>query len=232
MSEHVLPLLVEAGIRWIASDEQILMHSLETSPIMEKAKWCATHLYTHYERLSSNKEISIVFRDHILSDLIGFSYSRVSPEDAADDLMKRLYEIDRRLKLENPSDQPALVSIILDGENAWEYYPKNGRAFLRSLYKRLSDDPVVETTTIGDYTGQYPGKFLPRLFAGSWINHNFSIWIGHTEDNKGWDFVKEARDLIDYAIVNEPQKKAEIEKAYEEIRASKWDPMRYEYAKR
>lgn len=217
VSEHILPLLVEAGINWIASDEQILMHSLETAPIQEKAKWCASHLYTPYERLSSNKQISIVFRDHILSDLIGFSYSRVSPDDAADDLMKRLYEIDRRISLENPSDHPALVSIILDGENAWEYYPRNGREFLRSLYRRLSDDAVVQTTTIGEYIGQYPGKFLPRLFAGSWINHNFSIWIGHPEDNKAWDFVKEARDLIDYAIVNEPDKKEEIDKAYEEI---------------
>jgi alpha-amylase/alpha-mannosidase (GH57 family) len=217
VSEHILPLLVEAGIQWIASDEQILMHSLESAPIPEKAKWCATHLYTFYERLSSNKQIGIVFRDHILSDLIGFSYSRVSPNDAADDLMKRLYEIDRRIGLESPSDQPALVSIILDGENAWEYYPRNGREFLRALYKRLSNDSLVETTTIQDYIAKHEGKFLPKLFPGSWINHNFSIWIGHPEDNKAWDFVKEARDLIDYAVVNEPQKKDEIEKAYEEI---------------
>ena len=31
----------------------------------------------------------------------------------------------------------AVVSVILDGENAWEYYPKSGREFLRRFYDAL-----------------------------------------------------------------------------------------------
>jgi alpha-amylase/alpha-mannosidase (GH57 family) len=218
VSEHILPLLAEAGIRWIATDEQILLHSLETGPVPEKAKWCAANLYAAYERTSDHHPIGIVFRDHVLSDLIGFSYSRVSAEEAANDFIRRLHEVNDRISSENqPSSVPSLISIILDGENAWEYYPGNGRDFLRKLYHKISEDPQLETTTIGEYVSAYPPRHLERLFAGSWIDHNFAIWIGHPEDNRAWDLLKEARDLVEYATVNESQKSEQIQKAYEEI---------------
>jgi alpha-amylase/alpha-mannosidase (GH57 family) len=218
VSEHILPLLVEAGIQWFASDEEILLHSVERGPVQDKARWCASNLYTPYERVSMEQPIRIVFRDHVLSDLIGFHYSRVSAQDAANDLVQRLHDVDQRCAGgEIAKERPPLVSIILDGENAWEYYPKNGRDFLRALYSRISSESWIQTTTIGDYIATNGGRPLAKLFPGSWINHNFAIWIGHPEDNKAWDFLKEARDLIDYARVNEPQKAESIEKAYEEI---------------
>ena len=217
VSEHILPLLTEAGLQWIASDEEILLHSIERGPVYEKARWCAANLYSAYEKVSMGKPIHMVFRDHVLSDMIGFHYSRVSANDAADDFVKRLYEIDQRCQSDGQKDRPPLVSIILDGENAWEYYPKNGRDFLRALYSRIQNEPWIQTTTIGDYIDKNGGRPLAKLFPGSWISHNFAIWIGHPEDNKGWDFLKEARDLIDYARVNEPHKVELIEKAYEEI---------------
>jgi alpha-amylase/alpha-mannosidase (GH57 family) len=216
VSESILPLLAEAGIKWIGTDEEILLHSIEKGPVSDKARWCADNLYTPYQRSMSDGSISIVFRDHVLSDLIGFSYSRVSPDDAANDFVKRLHELYSRMQ-RKPTDPSALITIILDGENAWEYYPHNGRDFLRSLYKKLSEDSEIQTTTVRDYIAEFPGRPLERLFAGSWINHNFAIWIGHPEDNKAWDFLKEARDQVEYSMVNEPQKAAQIEKAYEEI---------------
>lgn len=217
VSEHILSLLIEAGIKWIGTDEEILLHSLERGPVADKALWCASNLYAPYERSVADGSISIVFRDHVLSDLIGFSYSRVAAEDAAEDFIRRLLELDTRIQNEAKPSHPPLVSIILDGENAWEYYPKNGRDFLRALYRKLSDHPVIQTTTIGEYIAEFPSRPLQRLFAGSWINHNFAIWIGHSEDNKGWDFLKDARDLVEYSVVNEPQKTEAIEKALEEI---------------
>src|SRR5262249_20658911 len=217
VSEHILPLLMEAGVQWIATDEEILLHSTEKGPVAEKAKWCAANLYTPYERRQPDGSIHIVFRDHILSDLIGFSYARVSAKEAAEDLIKRLMELDKRIAEEKPGEPPPLVSIILDGENAWEHYPKNGREFLRLLYKGISENPAIESVTIRDYLAQPPSRPLERLFAGSWINHNFAIWIGHPEDNKAWDSLKEARDLIEYAQVNEADKKEQISHAYEEV---------------
>lgn len=217
VSEHILPLISEAGIEWIASDEQILLHSIETGPVHDKARWCAEHLYAAYERKSNGSSVAIVFRDHVLSDLIGFSYSRVSADEASDDFVRRLHELDSRISELKVSGPPPLVSIILDGENAWEYYPRNGREFLRKLYSKISADSAIETTTIHDYISKYPGRPLQNLFPGSWIDHNFAIWIGHPEDNKAWEQLKQARDLVEYAQVNEPQKTEQIAKAYEEI---------------
>ena len=98
VSEHILPLLAEAGIQWIGTDEEILLHSLERGPVPDKAKWCASNLYAPYERAVPDGSISIVFRDHVMSDLIGFSYSRISAEDAAEDFMRRLRELDTRIR--------------------------------------------------------------------------------------------------------------------------------------
>ena len=66
------------------------------------------------------------------------------------------------------------------------------REFLRLLYKGISENPAIESVTIRDYLAQHDSRPLERLFAGSWINHNFAIWIGHPEDNKAWDSLKEA----------------------------------------
>jgi alpha-amylase/alpha-mannosidase (GH57 family) len=96
VSEQILPLLSEAGIQWIATDEQILMHSIESGPVYDKARWCASNLYAAYERKSNGNSISIVFRDHVLSDLIGFSYSRISAEEAAIDFVTRVHDLDTR----------------------------------------------------------------------------------------------------------------------------------------
>ena len=78
--------------------------------------------------------------------------------------------------------------MILDGENCWEYYPDGGVSFLRSLYREAARDPRVRPVTVGEHLREHPpAETLPRLFSGSWISHNFAIWIGHPEDNRGWD---------------------------------------------
>jgi hypothetical protein len=42
-----------------------------------------------------------------------------------------------------------------------------------------------------------PAETLPRLAPGSWIAHNFDTWIGEEEENKAWDYLTEARQMID-----------------------------------
>jgi hypothetical protein len=51
--------------------------------------------------------------------------------------------------------------------------------------------------TIGEFLRDHPpADTLPRLFAGSWISHNFAIWIGHPEDNRAWDALHQTRELL------------------------------------
>ena len=85
------------------------------------------------------REIIGFFRDHYLSDLVGFVYSRMDSGAAAEDLYRRLRAIGERVQI----GRPLTISLILDGENAWEYYPGNGREFLRQFYRRIADDPDI-----------------------------------------------------------------------------------------
>jgi hypothetical protein len=150
-------------------------------------------MYRAYRLAEGGHELGIVFRDHALSDLIGFHYQRSDPVAAADDFVSRVRAIGQAV----PESQPALVTVILDGENCWEHYPGGGVAFLRALYERCTHAGDLRSYRIGDYLRQRPpSDTLPHLFAGSWISHNFAIWIGHEEDNTGWDALHHAREHL------------------------------------
>ena len=119
-----------------------------------------------------------------MSDQVGFHYQRSPGPVAAADFLGKLHAIGDACR-HNPA---TLVPVILDGENCWEYYPDGGVSFLRSLYQGAVRDPRVRPVTVGEFLREHPpADTLPRLFAGSWISHNFAIWIGHPEDNRGWD---------------------------------------------
>ncbi|MEW6409532.1 MAG: hypothetical protein AB1488_05405, partial [Nitrospirota bacterium] len=139
--------------------------------------------------------VSIFFRDHTLSDLIGFVYSKWDYRNAVEDFIFRLHKTHKNLSGIKGNH---IVSIILDGENAWEYYKNDGRDFLLYLYEKLSRDPLIKTVTPSRYLQENPPEnYIDRLFPGSWINHNFSIWIGHEEDNTAWEILSEAREEVD-----------------------------------
>jgi alpha-amylase/alpha-mannosidase (GH57 family) len=193
--QAMLPLLAQHGIRWIASDEEVLNASLH-GQVSRDHQGHVVHpdkLYRPYKVREGDAELDVVFRDHALSDLIGFHYQRSEPQAAADDFLGCLHGIGQV----TPDDRPALVSVILDGENCWEHYPGGGVAFLRALYTRCLSTPNVRPVRIGDYLEKYPPReTLPRLFAGSWIGHNFAIWIGHEEDNTAWDALHRTREYL------------------------------------
>ena len=137
----------------------------------------------------------LIFRDHFMSDLIGFVYSKMEPSHAAADFLHRIRENCAGILA---AGRDALVPIILDGENAWEYYDRNGRPFLRELYRRISDDPA--TARRHRERGVPPDGAASRSttsFPGSWINANFDVWIGAEEDNQAWTQLLRARATYD-----------------------------------
>jgi alpha-amylase/alpha-mannosidase (GH57 family) len=193
--QSMLPLLGRHGIRWIATDEEVLGASMHGF-VGRDAKGHVRNpdrMYRPYKVCEGEHELAIVFRDHALSDQIGFRYQHREPESAAEDFITSLRGIDESIH----SNDPALVSIILDGENCWEHYPGGGVAFLRAFYKRCTETPGIEPMTVSQYLERHPPQdTLPRLFAGSWINHNFAIWIGHEEDNTAWDALHRTREHL------------------------------------
>ena len=219
VSEEVVSLLAKCGIKWIATDEEILFLSLamERAGRPRPVPTRSSVLYRPYRIAADGGEVSILFRDHALSDLIGFVYSKWDPEEAADDFIGHLHRIRKSIPPEDLSN--SVVSVILDGENCWEYYQNDGHDFLSALYTKLSEDKLLCTTTVSDFlkSSAKPPRKLSRLFPGSWINHNFRIWIGHPEDNLAWDFLKKARDaLVEF------EKRAEKTRDKEEILKKAW----------
>ncbi|MGB9691280.1 MAG: alpha-amylase/alpha-mannosidase [Candidatus Sumerlaeaceae bacterium] len=196
VAPDIIPIFAKYGIEWIASDEEVLAHSVG-QPIRRDLRGHVLNaelLYGPWWVTHEDARLKMVFRDHHISDLIGFQYAGWDPEDAAEDLVRRLEMIALMAEREG---QPWLVPIILDGENCWEHYERDGLTFLRALYQRLSLSAAIETVRLADYLDKFPPtRTIPRLFPGSWINHDFSIWIGHREDNRSWDYLHDVRDLI------------------------------------
>jgi alpha-amylase/alpha-mannosidase (GH57 family) len=193
--QAMLPLLAQHGIRWIATDEEILSASTHGFVSRDNRGYVRNpdQMYRPYKVAEAGQELAIVFRDHALSDMIGFHYQRSEPVAAAEDFIRHLRSIGQAVS----GNQPALVSVILDGENCWEYYPGGGVAFLRALYERCVRTRDLKPARIGSFLEEYPPRdTLPRLFAGSWISHNFAIWIGHEEDNTAWDALHRAREHL------------------------------------
>jgi hypothetical protein len=111
-----------------------------------------------------------------------------------------------------------LVPIILDGENCWEFYPDGGVKFLRHLYRQSVNHPQVRPMRIGDHLESYPATDrIAKLFAGSWISHNFAIWIGHEEDRAAWDLLHPTREFLKIATAAGKHPQEVIDRAWSEL---------------
>jgi len=221
VSEEALRIAHELGVQWMATDEGVLARTLGTSFSRDGYGHLnsdgAHRLYTvyRYENSIENKDtrMNLLFRDHTLSDLIGFVYSGMPPQDAANNLIHKIKE---SAKPVIDSGQDAVVPIILDGENAWEYYPQSGREFLRRFYDGLQKDPGIEAVTVTEAIARHKNVSpLKSLVPGSWINANFNVWIGAPEDNKAWDYLYHARNFYEQAAPGATEQQRKL--AFEEI---------------
>jgi len=182
VSDEALALAADCGFRWAATDNGVLARTLGRDAGVDVT-------YRAYAWRQDGRELGMLFRDHYLSDLIGFQYSQIKAADAAEHFLSRIRE--------NSHGRDALVPIILDGENAWEWFEGDGRPFLRELYRRISEDPAMEAITVAEALARFEPQPLDHIFPGSWINANFDIWIGAEEDNLAWERLLEARKFYD-----------------------------------
>ncbi|MDE2089452.1 MAG: glycoside hydrolase, partial [Gammaproteobacteria bacterium] len=196
VSAPALRLLQEAGFRWTASGESVLHHSLERTKEKKDDAPAPVDKCRYRPYRLIGQRIVCFFRDDGLSDLVGFTYSDWHADDAVANLVHHLENI-----ADACGDQPgSVVSIILDGENAWEYYPENGYYFLSALYRRLAQHPRLDLTTFSDCLRGQSALELPNLVAGSWVYGTFSTWIGDPDKNRAWDMLGEAKRAFDAAV--------------------------------
>jgi alpha-amylase/alpha-mannosidase (GH57 family) len=177
VSEAMAELVSQAGFEWMATDEGILAKSGVHVYDGDRHR-----LYRPYRR----GNVTVFFRDRNISDLIGFHYMHGSARDSAQDLLRRLKEI----------PQGSHVSIILDGENPWDYYPASGRDFLRFVFDGIRQDPALEAVTLSEAQSRIAPATLDWLAPGSWAGANFGIWMGHPEDQEAWAWIARARETL------------------------------------
>ncbi|MGH9738970.1 MAG: glycoside hydrolase family 57 protein [Candidatus Acidiferrales bacterium] len=225
VSDEVLELAIELGFKWFATDEGVLGRTRnvgfwrDASGFPENAQ----ELYSPWRYARSSGALTGFFRDHYLSDLVGFVYSRMGAEPAAADLHGRIRAIGDRAS----GARPPTVSLILDGENAWEYYSQNGREFLRHFYGRLQDDPDVHLLTMSEAAQAVAdAPRIDGIFPASWISANFDVWIGHEEDVRAWDLLRDARETYGRIVASSGRpngisaNSASAKRAYESILAA------------
>lgn len=196
MSPDLIETVADEGFQWIASSEGILWHSLD---LWEKRE-DGVHphidrLYRPYTLKAGERNITIVFRDIYLSDWLGFNAWKGDNIAQAHAFYQEIKKLQQRLQ--SISDFPYLMTIALDGENCWEYYQQDGKIFLETLYQLLNDDNEINNTTVSDYLEKYPPiNNLDQLHPGSWINSDFSTWIGEPTKNKAWDLLINTRHAL------------------------------------
>ena len=214
VSDEMVPLVAAAGFRWMATDEEILAKTIRREFSRDGYGQIDQPelLYRPYRVGQEGRQVACGFRDHVVSDLIGFSYASWPAESAAEDFVQRLTDAGRHYT-SRTSGGEATIFVILDGENAWEHFEDQGRPFLRALYRRLAAHPELKTVTMGEACTA-PKDTLPSIFPGSWINADFYIWIGHPDDHRAWSQLTDARRALD-----------SVSGVSEEARSRAWEEM-------
>ncbi|MEO8725859.1 MAG: glycoside hydrolase family 57 protein [Acidobacteriaceae bacterium] len=227
ISNEVIEIARRHGVQWMASDEGVLGRSLNSYFERDSGgkldPRSASDLYRVYRYETTqpandsytDKEMSLVFRDHSLSDLIGFVYSGMDAGIAAEHFIA---QVKASAEAVLASGRDAVVSVILDGENAWEHFPRSGREFLRRLYAGVEADPQLHAESIGAAIRNSKEADCGRLAhvtPGSWINANFNVWIGAPEDNRSWDLLNTARDFYERHAARAPEDQRAL--AHEEL---------------
>ncbi len=218
VAPEILPPVQAAGLQWLASDEEILARSLGV-PIArdhEKLLINPALFYQPYRLLIDGQPgPAIIFRDHEISDRIGFLYQSIHGVQAADELVTRLQWLHWRLG----NEQPYLVPIILDGENCWEWYEHNGDVFLHHLYARLDQHAELRAVTVSEYLDAHPPQAtLPHLATGSWIRGDLTTWIGDPEHTRAWSALARTRaDLEQWQRTARPADPQRLARAWQAI---------------
>jgi alpha-amylase/alpha-mannosidase (GH57 family) len=182
--------------RWIASGEGVLSATLKHASINDPRA-----AYKPW-KLDSAPGLTLFFRDERLSDMIGFEYAKWHGRDAAKNFVGELEAIHAA----TPPGENAIVSIIMDGENAWEHYPYNGHFFFEDLYAQLEKHSQIRSSTYAELLQRdAPPRCtsLPGLTAGSWVFGSLSTWIGDPEKNRAWDLLCTAKQSYDIVIDSE-----------------------------
>ncbi|OGT36154.1 MAG: glycoside hydrolase [Gammaproteobacteria bacterium RBG_16_51_14] len=216
ISSATLEVIAEAGFLWTATGESVLRNSLRQSSADGHS---GVPFHGSYKEQGSGLRLFV--RNDTLSDLISFTYANWHADDAVADLVNRLVTVADACQ----NQKNAMVSIIMDGENAWEYYPENGYYFLTALYHRLVEHPRLKLTTYKDLLQTSEAYEIKKITAGSWVYGTFSTWIGDEDKNRAWDILGDVKHVYDECCKHaeyEPQLQRRINEQLAVCEGSDW----------
>jgi alpha-amylase/alpha-mannosidase (GH57 family) len=198
IAPELIPIMRRCGLEYFCSDEENLFASLKRDPAWRSVSVDHLELFQGWSIGSDGAEMNAIFRERPLSDFIGFSAAKNEPNQAAMHLLFHLRHISDLI------NEAGIIPLILDGENAWEFFPDGGEIFLRALYSGLEGERHrIRTTTLSDYLRAHPPqRKLTTLHSGSWINANFDIWIGEPEENRAWELLGDTRAWLGKRIAS------------------------------
>lgn len=221
VSHAALSLMAEHHMDWAATGQSVLTNSLLKSQLNADNK--QDYLYQPYRVTNGESDILCFFRDDQLSDKIGFEYAKMHSHDAVSDFIQTLEHV----HASNNDNTSKVVSVILDGENAWEYFPYNGFYFLSELYEALANHPNIEMSTFSDIVDMYQSSdaqneglsapMLSQISAGSWVYGTFSTWIGSKDKNLAWDLLCAAKKIYDKVMAEHVLTKPQIQAAERQL---------------
>jgi len=209
VGEHMVDLVADAGLRWMATDRGVLEMSGQWGYETEDPEV----LLRPYLAGSAGRQVSVFFRHTRLSDDIGFSLQDYADYDRAAADYISWFKAGFARRVESPAER--VLTIAVDGENAWGSYRNDGRGFLRGFYRRLADDPELVSVTFSEFIDGNPDRdvrphpkseqYVVRpLFTASWIDemgskhgNDLNIWIGSPEENRAWELLGMVRDHLD-----------------------------------
>jgi alpha-amylase/alpha-mannosidase (GH57 family) len=177
VSDAAAEVFAAAGVHWIATDDAVLRRSHRSAETEVCGPW-----------QWQQSDLRLWFRDHSLSDAIGFDYAQQSALAAVDDFVARVSS--RHARVGGP------CAVILDGENAWESYPGQGVDFLDALYAAHGPGRSLAPVLLGALSEGEPCGRLYALHPGSWIDANFRIWIGQASHIRPWEVLVHTRSQL------------------------------------
>ncbi len=218
VAQDIVHILVKPGIEllWTATDKDVLLAS-EPGGQAPYFPYRIDGHTTDPDNPASNPagQMVIVFRDTALSNKVGFTFGSLTASQAVGEFLNDVLAQAPRF-----GGDDRLISVILDGENAWEgfRYEYDGKGFLHGLYAALdasSRQGEIVPVTPSEYVLGNPERGIPphpvaqqpgltRLRAGSWIGGTFDTWIGEGEENLAWRYLAQARHDLEMSALPRP----------------------------
>ncbi|MFX0211001.1 MAG: glucodextranase DOMON-like domain-containing protein, partial [Candidatus Hodarchaeota archaeon] len=210
VTPSMIPMCTEVGIEWMFTDQDNLDKVFPNNNFKDENFTLEDKhlLYQPYRVSHQGESMMVVYRDTGISDAVGFQYSGMRPDYAAADFVgriKAIYDAFNETTNATIRDATHMVTVALDGENAWEHYEYDdqftGNQFLNEFYLAIQAAQSagwLQTITPKQFLNKNPLNTLNEvpLTTGSWIAGDFNTWIGEKEENIAWDRLITARNTV------------------------------------